>query len=157
MVRPDLIQAVRRRFALDWHGVHGAGHWTRVRRIGLALAAHTGASLAVVEAFAFLHDVCRRSDGPDPQHGARAALFAERINARLLRFDDTALGLLVEACIGHSDGELHAHPTVATCWDADRLDLCRLGIEPDPDRLCTDAARQPGFYDWAVAFSTRAA
>jgi uncharacterized protein len=27
------------------------------------------------------------------------------------------------------------------CWDADRLDLGRVGIIPKPDRLCTNAAR----------------
>ena len=28
-------------------------------------------------------------------------------------------------------------------WDADRLDLGRVGIRPAPKRLCTDAARAP--------------
>ena len=27
------------------------------------------------------------------------------------------------------------------CWDADRLDLLRVGIVPDPRRLCTPFAR----------------
>jgi uncharacterized protein len=30
-----------------------------------------------------------------------------------------------------------------TCWDADRLDLGRVGIRPDPARLCNEAARHP--------------
>jgi uncharacterized protein len=33
--------------------------------------------------------------------------------------------------------------TVSTCWDADRLDLGRVGIEPHPDYLCTAEARHP--------------
>ena len=33
--------------------------------------------------------------------------------------------------------------TVLTCWDADRLDLGRVGIRPDPKYLCTPAARDP--------------
>ncbi len=28
-----------------------------------------------------------------------------------------------------------------TCWDADRLDLPRVGIIPKKDRLCTEAAK----------------
>jgi hypothetical protein len=31
--------------------------------------------------------------------------------------------------------------TLQACWDADRLDLGRVGITPQPHRLCTDAAR----------------
>ncbi len=27
--------------------------------------------------------------------------------------------------------------TIACCWDSDRLDLLRLGIEPDPYRMST--------------------
>ncbi|WP_088285801.1 hypothetical protein [Ideonella sp. A 288] len=155
MIAPPLVAAIRKRFALDWHGIHGASHWARVRHIGLRLAAQTGASRAVVEYFAFLHDACRRSDGHDPQHGSRAALFAERINARLLRLDEQSLAVLVEACIGHSDGDSHQDPTVATCWDADRLDLGRLGITPDPNGLCTDQAAKDDFYRWATGFSKR--
>jgi uncharacterized protein len=42
----------------------------------------------------------------------------------------------------HSHGSTEADSTVQACWDADRLDLVRIGIEPEPDRLCTDAARR---------------
>jgi uncharacterized protein len=31
---------------------------------------------------------------------------------------------------------------VQACWDADRLDLGRVGIAPAPERLCTAAARE---------------
>ncbi len=52
--------------------------------------------------------------------------------------------LLVTACRDHSDGFTRADVTVQTCWDADRLDLGRVGMRPDPGRLCTEAAREPG-------------
>ncbi len=31
--------------------------------------------------------------------------------------------------------------SLQACWDADRLDLGRVGITPKPHRLCTEAAR----------------
>jgi uncharacterized protein len=37
---------------------------------------------------------------------------------------------------------MDADVTVQTCWDADRLDLVRIDIQPEAERLCTDAARQ---------------
>ena len=43
--------------------------------------------------------------------------------------------------------------TVQTCWDADRLDLGRVGIRPDPRRLCTAAARNPRMIEAAFARS----
>lgn len=34
------------------------------------------------------------------------------------------------------------NPTIGCCWDADRLDLGRVGIEPDPELMSTDAGRK---------------
>ena len=57
--------------------IHGPIHWRRVAWSGKVLAEETeGADAAVVQAFAYLHDVRRRNDGDDPEHGARAALHA---------------------------------------------------------------------------------
>ncbi|HUR00758.1 MAG TPA: hypothetical protein VM166_15010, partial [Gemmatimonadaceae bacterium] len=48
---------------------------------------------------------------------------------------------LFEACRLHTDGLTDADPTLQACWDADRLDLGRVGVTPKADRLCTDTAR----------------
>jgi uncharacterized protein len=65
------MQIVRGQFALDWHGIHGASHWARVRENGLRIASVTGADPRIVELFAFLHDSKRVNDGTDWQHGTR--------------------------------------------------------------------------------------
>ena len=39
--------------------------------------------------------------------------------------------------------------TIETCWDADRLDLGRVGITPHPSHLCTEAAKRPETIKWA--------
>jgi uncharacterized protein len=36
--------------------------------------------------------------------------------------------------------------TVQTCWDADRLDLGRVGIKPDPKRLFTEEGKKMAKY-----------
>ena len=56
---------------------------------------------------------------------------------------DEDFNLLFTACAGHADGETDGNLTIQTCWDADRLDLGRVGVTPDPSRLCTDAAKAP--------------
>jgi uncharacterized protein len=153
MKRRELIAFLRSQFALDWRGIHGAPHWARVRRNGLLLAKSTGAVVQVVEAFALVHDSCRLNDGHDPEHGCRAAALARRLNDPLLELDGPGLRLLVQACEEHSDGHLDADITVQTCWDADRLDLGRVGIRPQASRLCTPAARQPAVIAWALSRS----
>jgi len=138
-----LAARIRADFLLDWQGIHGPSHWARVRAIGLELARHTGADPVVVELFAWLHDSRRENDEHDPEHGERAAAFAADLRGELFEITDAQLALLQEACRGHSDGHREAHVTVQTCWDADRLDLSRVGITPDPELLCTEAARTP--------------
>jgi hypothetical protein len=36
----------------------------------------------------------------------------------------------------------HPDVTIQTCWDADRLDLGRVGIRPDPARMGTEAGKR---------------
>ncbi|MEZ5571087.1 MAG: hypothetical protein R3E64_03600 [Halioglobus sp.] len=143
LITQHLIAFARKEFRLDWDGIHGAPHWSRVRHNGLLLAEHTGANTRVLEYFAFLHDLGRENDHHDPEHGIRAAAIAENIAGDLIDVSQSELALLTEACRGHSDGHLVADITVMTCWDADRLDLGRVGIRPDPRRLCNEAARHP--------------
>ena len=143
LITKHLIEFARSEFRLDWDGIHGAPHWSRVRHNGLLLAEHTGANTRVVEYFAFIHDLGRENDHHDPEHGFRAAMIAESIAGDLIELSRYELDLLTEACCGHSDGHVIADVTIMTCWDADRLDLGRVGIRPDPGRLCNDAARHP--------------
>lgn len=142
LITSQFVQAIRTEFRLDWRGIHGAGHWARVRANGLTIATANGANKRVIEYFAFLHDVCRLSDGRDHGHGQRAELFARSIRKNLIRLDDNEFELLVAAIDGHTHEQNHENLTVCTCWDADRLDLTRIGITPDPARLCTEVGRK---------------
>ena len=146
---PELVSVIREQFLLDWQGIHGAGHWSRVRTIGLRLATRTGANPAVVEYFSLLHDCKRIGDGYDDGHGSRAADFATTIRETWIGLEDADFDRLTLALSAHSDGSLSDDVTVQTCWDADRLDLGRVGIVPNPKYLGTEAARDPAMIDWA--------
>jgi uncharacterized protein len=54
-----------------------------------------------------------------------------------LRFDQ-----LVEACTFHTERHHSSDATIATCWDADRLDLGRVGITPREKYLNTNLAKR---------------
>ena len=91
-----------------------------------------------------------------PQHGPRAAEYAAWARKRgLFELDDAAFELLKIACIGHSDGHTQADVSVQVCWDADRLDLGRVGIYPDSRRLCTGPTKHAGVIERAWHWSTR--
>jgi uncharacterized protein len=113
-----------------------------VRRNGLLIAKDNGADTRVIEYFSFLHDSRRFDDCTDPDHGIRAAEFALSLRDSYVDLNDRSFSLLVTACEGHTGGRYHEDITIQTCWDADRLDLGRVGITPDPDRMCTVKGRQ---------------
>jgi uncharacterized protein len=150
----DLVDKLRPVYRLDWHGIHGWAHWVRVRENGLRLAAATGADAAVVELFALFHDIARHNDSHDPLHGRRGAEIAVGLAGDLVGLDSARLELLRFACTHHTEGLVEGDVTVRTCWDADRLDLGRVGTVPRVSRLCTDAARDPAVLRWAWARST---
>ena len=155
MIAKELVEAIREEFVLDWDGIHGISHWARVRDNGLQLARLTGAHTDVVELFAYLHDSKRLIDGVDRDHGRKAAEFIRSLHGSLVVLSDEDLGLLVFACECHSDGLTEADVTVQTCWDADRLDLGRIGIRPQARFLCTSAAKEPAMIEWAFLRSRR--
>lgn len=144
-ITPPLIARVMDGYRLGLSGIHGPGHWRRVRANGLALAARTeGADAELIELFALLHDSRRLNDDHDPEHGPRAAALARDLAAAaLLTLDTARLDLLAEACARHTDGGTTADPTIGCCWDADRLELSRLRIRPNARYLSTTAALDP--------------
>lgn len=126
----------------DLSGLHGLGHWRRVARNGALLATRTGADPQVVELFAIFHDAKRENDDYDPEHGLRGARLAARLRGILYQLDDAPFRLLLEACECHADGEIHDDPTIGTCWDADRLDLGRVGLPPSEVYMSTAFGKQ---------------
>ncbi len=144
-----LVHRILEDYALRWDGTHGVGHWARVLENGLQLADATGAKIEVVQLFAILHDSRRVSDGVDDDHGQRGAELAADLRGDLFTLSDDDFELLYEACVAHSDGLIEGHVTIQTCWDADRLDLGRVGMIPAPKLLCTPAAKAPEMLKWA--------
>jgi uncharacterized protein len=151
----SILIAVRDQYRLSWTGLHGVGHWARVLENGLRLADDTGADREVVTLFALFHDACRLNDGIDRGHGRRGADLALSMHGRYFELDGSRLDLLLDACARHTGGEIEADPTVQTCWDSDRLDLLRAWIKPSPQKLCTEAARDPETIAWANDRSRR--
>jgi uncharacterized protein len=129
---------------VDIAGSHGLRHWGSVQSTGRMIAsALPGAIPAVINLFAFIHDSKRVCDGCDPGHGLRAAQFAASLRAEgLFKLPDKEFELLHYACAHHTAGELIDNFTIAACWDADRLDLGRIGVQPRPEFMSTPIGRE---------------
>jgi uncharacterized protein len=137
-----LIAALENRFALDWNGDHGINHWHRVMYNGLSIAGCTGADVKVVRLFSLFHDSCRQCEGHDPGHGYKGGTLAKLMRGEYFTATDHQMYLLMAACAGHTVDLTHPDLTAQTCFDADRLDLGRVGIKCDNKYLSTEAARR---------------
>ncbi|MCX6560779.1 MAG: hypothetical protein NTZ26_09745 [Candidatus Aminicenantes bacterium] len=147
---PRLVRAVLDGYTLPPWGAHGLSHWARVWEIGLRLAETTGADPTIVRLFAIFHDSKRLNENQDPRHGARGALFAASLRGPGLDLADQDFVRLSIACEYHTHRKFHPDPTIQTCWDADRLDLPRVGKRVNPDFIGTAAAKQPDIIAWAA-------
>ncbi len=146
---PLIIEAILEEYQLPWFGTHGVIHWARVYENGIRLAETTGAEAQVVTLFALFHDSKRINESIDPGHGQRGAEYAAALRGDIFDLPDELFELLYDACAHHTDGHTNADITVQTCWDADRLDLARAGIQPKARRLCTPAAKDSELIQWA--------
>jgi uncharacterized protein len=149
--RSGLLKAVLAQFRISRHGVHGPSHWARVRSHAFTVGKATGADLLVVELFAFLHDSQRENEWIDPNHGSRAAEYASSLNRIFFDLNGDQLDMLCLAVRGHSDGGIHPDATIQTCWDADRLDLGRVGTKPKARYLSVEGAKHiEEAYAWSL-------
>ena len=126
-------------------GIHGKGHWRQVERNGVMLAEKNGLpeeEAVVVRLFAILHDSQRINDGWDQGHGLRGGEYARRLNGTLFTLPPGLLKKLVLACERHELGETTLDPLVGCCWDADRLDLVRIGAAPLPHLMNTPEGKR---------------
>lgn len=118
---------------------HGFRHMRNVEAFGDLLAKRTeGVDNDVVHWFAYLHDIERKKDYDDPDHGKRVPAFIDLIrNTYLIDLTNEQIELLKKACELHNSTHKTGNPTIDVCFDADRLDLPRFGIKTDPGKMAT--------------------
>ena len=137
-----ILKAVLAGYTLPEEGIHGKRHWARVLRTGLRIAKASGGDPEVVRLFALFHDSRRENEKRDPGHGLRGAEFARSLRGALVHLGDAQFELLHYACAHHTNGTTSTDSTIGACWDADRLDLGRANIRPDPKFMSTEAGRK---------------
>lgn len=154
----DIVNTVRP-LARCQSELHGVAHWARVCRFGEYLARRMllpDRYAECVSVFAWTHDLARINDEGGREHAIDGACYLDTVAP--IAFPSL---LPEQHAIVRTAIHYHSHgcatdeakyqgwfeglegdrgkilDTVACCWDADRLDLLRLGFEPDPARMST--------------------
>lgn len=136
----EMFDIAKNQFKLSEASYHGVWHWENVFNNAMALCdEEPKANRKICQLFAVYHDCCREDENEDPEHSHRAANFLKKIRKKL-PVNDYEFRTLLQAVLGHNDGQVHDNPTIGVCWDADRMDLPRVNIIPDPKFFSTKAA-----------------
>lgn len=144
----ELATEIAAQFKLGINSTHGLSHWKKVRDTAINLAiwapSNSNFTAEMIGLFAFIHDSKRENDEEDPEHGLRAAKYARELHKKgLLGLLDDQLERLCFACEYHSNSRAKSDDMFTKiCWDADKLDLWRVGITPDEKYLHTDMAKE---------------
>jgi uncharacterized protein len=128
--------------AFDIKGIHGIQHWISVRNYGLKIANTNRANKEIIQLFAWFHDIGRVANKGDYQHGSRSVEIMDSIYKKLFYIGADEYEVLRFAIKYHTDTIHYSNITVGTCWDADRLDLCRIGRIIDPSLLNSEEAKR---------------
>jgi uncharacterized protein len=137
-----LAAEVTAQFQPSKNSIHGISHWQRVEQNGIRLCERSGADVFVVRLFAWFHDSKRINDFIDRQHGLRGAEYAKLLRGKFFQIEDAGFEKLTYACQWHTDKRHSADITIGTCWDADRLDLTRIGVVPSEIYMSTPCGKE---------------
>jgi uncharacterized protein len=139
---------------------HGPRHWHDVARVGymlLEVSNRLGADAdhynpELIFLFAALHDTQRQDEYSDPDHGNRAEDLARKMRDKgVIVLDNSPFELLCYALGDHDRGSVSDDPTVAICWDADRLTLPRVGIQPKKTLMSSAPVKRD--FDMCLGFA----
>jgi len=151
-----ILKEAKKILKIDINHIHGLSHWERVEKFGHYLAGLNGADKKLLSLFAFTHDLGRVNDTyEDFLHGERSAEIAKKFfQEGIIKATDEQMDKLIYACQHHNKPKAQSDDlTIRTCWDSDRLDIWRVGIEPNPLYLYTNEAKNPKVIQMAKGLS----
>ena len=120
--------------------LHGISHLRRVAILSGRLANAVGEDVESAIVMGFLHDCARRNDKNDIDHARDSEVLARGLIERFYSHLD--VDRICEAIAGHADGDVTSDPFTGCLWDADRLELKRIGRTIDLDLLSTKVAKR---------------
>lgn len=144
LIDMQVYSFIETNMAIDIEGDHGVFHWERVFLNALVinnrLPEFNRVDQVLLMLFALFHDSRRVNEHEDPGHGARGAdLLNQYIELYVFHFNklfnSKDIANTKAACRDHTDKIHSTERLIQICFDADRLDLGRVGITPNPAYL----------------------
>ena len=136
-----IIKKIKQELKISLNSIHAESHWNSVASFGEYISKKEGLNTHLIRLFAYFHDSKRHNDSYDPEHGPRAAEFVKTFKLSELGLNEKEREQLIFACRYHTYEKKTEDRDILACWDSDRLDLPRVGITIDPDRLFTKTAK----------------
>ncbi len=136
-----IVKKIKQQLKISPDSIHAESHWKRVAFFGEYIAKKEGLNTHLIKLFAYFHDSKRHNDSYDPKHGPRAAEYVKTFKLTELGLNEKEREQLIFACRYHTYEKKTEDRDILACWDSDRLDLPRIGITIDPDRLFTKTAQ----------------
>jgi uncharacterized protein len=140
IIDPKLLRTIIDKFYLKDSYIHGVPHWSRVFYYGHHLSEDSYKHKENIAYFSIFHDSRRFNDGEDPEHGLRGADFFREFD-KIIHIPNEQKEIIYEACKVHNYLKQSDDLSVGLCLDSDRLDLWRVGIEPNDDYLHLDLSK----------------
>lgn len=121
--------------------IHGIKHLRKVAYLAGRFATCLNTNIEAAVIGGYLHDCARIDDGVGNHHAHKSAVLAEKIlNEIYPNYVESKT--IYNAIYSHADGLISDDKIIGCVWDADRLNLIRLGIIPQLDLLSTPVARR---------------
>lgn len=122
-------------------GIHGESHIRNVVKLAKRISRRECPQYTNdVIVGAALHDVGRRDDFGGNEHAVRGSRIAKGVIKSY--WPNLHADKIVEAIKYHTGGLTTSDPLIGSIWDADRLDLVRLGKRIDISLLSTKTAKK---------------
>jgi len=143
----ELLNIIKQDFKLNLYGYHGIYHWQRVFLNTQKLAKYYNVQSEVFELFSILHDSKRENEHLDINHGKRASEFVKKlIEEKYIKLNTRDEEQLIYACANHTKPDVtnpfYNDIIVQICFDADKMDIGRVGIVPDEKYFLTQYAKE---------------
>lgn len=129
IVPPKVLRRIMDEFSLKNSDVHGVNHWSRVYYYGHLLSKNHSIDLEIIAYFSIFHDSKRICEHEDPEHGYNGAEFFKKLES-IIHLKPENKEIIYEACSKHNYQEQTNIKEIGVCFDADRLDLWRVDIQP---------------------------
>lgn len=148
----EVMKQVMNEFHLKNSVIHGISHWSRVFYYGATLSKIHNIDLEIIAYFSIFHDSKRMLEDDEPEHGPSAAEFFKKLDS-IIFIKPENKEIIYEACRTHNLVDSTDIKEIGVCYDADRLDLWRVSLEPSDKYLHFDISKQNETKDSARIFT----